>query len=92
MGDLGYLVIWIPAVLAVIWGWRRMQVVEPPAGPVYTRKLGLPVTDPEQRLAVHREKGLFALLFGVALFLGPLIAEAVSDAPATNGASSGSAP
>lgn len=70
MGISSLLVV-APALLAIVWGWRRLTGGEPPAGPMRTPQLGRPVTDPAARRALARQQGWVAIVFGGALLVGP---------------------
>jgi len=58
---------------ALCWGFYRIRLQHPPEGPMRTPQLGLPVTDPMEKLGIARYQGWVALLVGTSLVLTPLV-------------------
>ncbi|MCH7627194.1 MAG: hypothetical protein IH997_00575 [Proteobacteria bacterium] len=70
---MAYLFMLPAALFALHGGYRQVRLRQPPLRPMRTLQLGQPVTNPAQKLALARQQGWMAILFGAALLLAPLL-------------------
>lgn len=69
-----YLLLLLPALVALEWGRRQIVLKEPPARPMRTLQLGTLVTDPAAKLVLAHQQGWMAVIFALALMFGPWLA------------------
>lgn len=70
------------ALAAIAWGVRQIRLREAPARAMRTLHLGRPVTAPAEKLALARQQGWVAVIFGLALLIGPFLGSERGTRPA----------